>query len=101
MPLNGLIYKVKIQLSSYFHRKIKKEDIRIQKSFKEALRLFILDPFDPQLENHPLKDPWKGCRSIDITADYRAIYEEIKEGDVIVAHFITIGTHKELYTKDS
>ena len=92
---------MKIQLSSYFHRKLKKEDIRIQKSFKEVLRLFILNPLDPQLDNHPLKDSWKGCRSIDITADYRVIYEEIKEGDDVIAHFITIGTHQELYTKDS
>lgn len=92
---------MKIQLSSYFHRKIKKEDVRIQKSFKEALRLFILNPFDPQLDNHPLKDPWKGCRSIDVTAQYRAIYEEIENDEKIVAHFITIGTHRELYTKDN
>lgn len=92
---------MKIQLSSYFHKKIKKEDVRIQKSFKEALRLFILNPFDPQLDNHPLKDPWKGCRSIDVTAKYRAIYEEIKDDGKIVAHFITIGTHRELYTKDN
>lgn len=92
---------MKIQLSSYFHRKIKKEDVRIQKSFKEALRLFILNPFDPQLDNHPLKDPWKGCRSIDVTAQYRAIYEEIEDDEKIVAHFITIGTHRELYTKDN
>ena len=91
---------MKIQLSSYFHKKLKKEDIRIQKSFKEALRIFILNPLDPQLDNHRLKDPWKGCRSIDITADYRAIYEEINEDNDVIAHFITIGTHQELYAKD-
>ena len=91
---------MKIQFSSYFHRKIKKEDVRIQKSFKEALRLFMLNPFDPLLDNHPLRNLWKGCRSIDITADYRAIYEEINEDDNVIAHFITIGTHKELYKKD-
>jgi addiction module RelE/StbE family toxin len=92
---------MKIQFSPNFHRKIKKEDVRIQKSFKEALQLFIKNPFDSQLDNHPLKDTWKGCRSIDITGDYRAIYEEINENDDIIAHFITIGTHQELYTKDS
>jgi addiction module RelE/StbE family toxin len=90
-----------IQFSSYFYRKIKKEDVRIQKSFKVALRLFMSNPSDPNLDNHPLKNPWKGCRSIDITADYRAIYEEINEEDEVIAHFITIGTHQELYTKDS
>ncbi len=59
------------------------------------------NPSDPSLDNHPLKDPWIGCRSIDITADYRAIYEETNEGDENIAYFITIGTHQELYTKDS
>ena len=92
---------MKIQLSPHFHRKIKKEDVRIQKSFKEALRLFIINPLDPQLDNHPLKNLWEGCRSIDITADYRAIYEELNEGDDVIAHFITIGAHRELYAKDS
>jgi addiction module RelE/StbE family toxin len=92
---------MKIQFSTYFYRKIKKEDVRIQKSFKEALKLFMSNPSDLKLDNHPLKDPWKGCRSIDITADYRAIYEEINENDKVIAHFITIGTHRELYTKDN
>jgi addiction module RelE/StbE family toxin len=91
---------MKIQFSSYFYRKIKKEDIRIQKSFKEALRLFMSNPSDPRLDNHPLKDPWVGCRSIDITANFRAIYEEINENDEAIVHFITIGTHQELYAKD-
>ena len=92
---------MKIQFSSYFRRKIKKEDVRIQKSFKVALSLFMSNPSDPTLDNHPLKDPWKGCRSIDITADYRAVYEEINEGDEVIAHFIAIGTHQELYSKDN
>jgi addiction module RelE/StbE family toxin len=53
------------------------------------------------LDNHPLKDPWNGCRSIDITGDYRAIYEELNKGDDVIAYFITIGTHQELYAKDN
>lgn len=92
---------MRIQLSPYFQRKIKKEDVRIQKSFKEALRLFTINPFDPQLDNHSLRNLWKGCKSIDVTTDYRAIYEEINEGNDVIAHFITIGTHKELYIKDN
>lgn len=92
---------MRIQLSACFHRKIKRENVRIQKSFKIALKLFILNPLDPKLDNHSLKDPWKGCRSIDVTGNYRAIYEEINEGDSLIAHFITIGTHLELYKKDN
>jgi hypothetical protein len=36
-------------------------------------------------------------RSIDITNDYRAIYEEVREGDNTIAYFFLLGTHKELY----
>ena len=92
---------MKIQFSPNFHKKIKKEDVRIQKSFKEALLLFIRNPLDPEFDNHPLREIWKGYRSIDITGDYRAIYEEVNKGDDVIAYFITIGTHQELYTRDN
>lgn len=90
---------MKVQLSPYFHRKIKKENIRIQKSFKEAILLFAKDPFHPQLNNHYLHNEWEGFRSINVTGDYRAIYEEINENDIKFAYFVNIDTHRELYQK--
>ena len=82
-----------------FFDKLKKVDVRIQKSVKEKMLLFSKDPNSPQLNNHPLRDKYKGYRSIDITNDYRAIYQETKIGDNTVAYFIALGTHKELYGK--
>jgi len=38
-----------------------------------------------------------GCRSIDVTADYRAIYKEVREGKEFNAYFVALGTHEELY----
>lgn len=77
--------------------KLKKLDIRIRKSFKERLAIFIKDPHDPQLNNHPLKRNYLGYRSIDITNDWRAIFSQKVEDGETIAFFIGIGTHKELY----
>ena len=57
------------------------------------IRLFITDPFNEILRNHPLSGEYSGCRSINITGDYRIIYEE-NEG---IIEFLLIGTHDELY----
>lgn len=86
-----------IQYDPDFIKKLKKLDVRIKKSFKEATTTFSKDPYDSTLNNHKLEKGWKNYSSIDVTADYRAIYQEIKKGEEIVAYFIAIGTHKELY----
>ena len=58
------------------------------------LELFVVDPIDYRLGNHPLAGWWTGYRSIDITGDIRAVY---KEADEHVAYFVAIGSHSELY----
>ena len=58
-----------------FIKALKKTDIRIRKSFKEKIVIFAKNPYDPNLNNHKLKLEYEGYCSIDITADYRAIYE--------------------------
>jgi addiction module RelE/StbE family toxin len=80
-----------------FLEKLKKADIKIRKSFKEKIILFSQNPQYPQLNNHSLKKEYKGYRSINITADLRAIYKEIEEGEEMIAYFVLLGTHKELY----
>ena len=86
-----------VKYSPTFLTTLKKADVRIRKSFKERITIFYKNPTNPKLDNHPLERQWQGYRSIDITADWRAIYKEIKEAGEIVAYFIAIGTHKELY----
>lgn len=80
-----------------FLKALKKADVRVQKSFKEKIVIFAKNPHDPQLNNHQLENEYKGYRSIDITTDYRAIYEEINEADELIAYFLLIGTHRQLY----
>jgi addiction module RelE/StbE family toxin len=65
----------------------------VQKRVQERINLFRTNPFEPLLSNHPLHGHKRGYRSINITGDYRALYEEI-DG---VAYFAAVGTHSELY----
>ena len=75
----------------------KKADVRIKKEVDEKLRIFGKNPHDLGLRNHELHEEWEGYRSIDISNDYRAVYEEVQEGEEINAYFIALGTHDELY----
>lgn len=81
-----------------FHKNIVKQaeklDDKIKKQLAVKLKLFSLDPYNPALRNHPLTGDFKGYRSINITGDYRAIYEQ-EENDL--NQFYEIGTHSELY----
>lgn len=88
---------MKYQLAPELIDKLKKQDVRTRKSFKKALEIFFKDPNNLELDNHELKREWEGFRSIDVTADLRAIYQEDKEGDEPIAYFVAFGTHKELY----
>ena len=85
------------QLSPGILEKLKKVNVRIQKSFYERVTIFEKNPYEPVLNNHELHEQYEGYGSIDITNDYRAIYEEVPSGDEKIAYFSLLGTHKELY----
>lgn len=87
-----------IKYSPAFFKKLKKMDVRIRKNVKERMLLFSKNPNHLQLNNHPLKREYEGYRSIDITADYRALYKKKQEGESIITYFTLLGTHDELYS---
>jgi mRNA-degrading endonuclease YafQ of YafQ-DinJ toxin-antitoxin module len=88
-----------VKLDPDLYRKLKSLDVRIRNSFKKRILIFQKNPNDLRLNNHKLRDPYRGLHSINITNDYRAIYEEIKEGKETVSYFLLLGTHNELYGK--
>lgn len=88
-----------IKYSPLFIKILKKLDVIIRKSFKERIVLFSKNPRDLQLNNHYLNGEYQGLRSIDITADWRAIFEVKQEGQEETAYFVLIGTHEQLYKK--
>ena len=88
---------MKVQFDTDFYRLYKKSNVRIRNAVDEKIRRFEKDPYDPELNNHELHGIYEGLRSINITNDYRALYEEVDEGDEPIAYFSILGTHKELY----
>lgn len=86
-----------IRYDPAFLKRLKKINVKVRKNLKTAILIFSKNPYDPQLDNHSLKRNWEGYRSIDVTSNYRAVYEEKVEGDETIAYFVAIGTHKELY----
>ena len=88
---------MKVQFSTLFYRLYKKTNVRIKKEVDRKIKIFRQDPLHPSLHNHELRDEYQGLRSIDVTTDYRAIYEEIKVDDETIAYFSLLGTHKQLY----
>ena len=83
----------RIDFSKKFDKNLRKVDIKIKKKFRQRLSLFIRNKDDDLLRNHELKGGWTGYKSINVTGDWRAIYEE-KDGVVI---FVALGTHSQLY----
>ncbi|MEK7507507.1 MAG: type II toxin-antitoxin system mRNA interferase toxin, RelE/StbE family [Patescibacteria group bacterium] len=82
-----------------FHRRFVKRYKKLRsgerKKFKERKNLFLVNPFHPILENHPLSGKHEGYRSINIAGDLRAVYKHLDKNIVV---FAEIGTHSELYS---
>jgi mRNA-degrading endonuclease RelE of RelBE toxin-antitoxin system len=84
---------MQVKFHKKFIKKLNKLPLKIQVAFSDKLEIFISDKFDISLNNHALNNPYKNKRSINITGDYRAIFEE--DGDKTI--FKLIGTHSDLY----
>lgn len=91
---------MRVQFAPELIKKLKKQNVRIRKHFEEVIDVFSQNPNDLQLNNHKLHREWEGFRSIDVTADWRAIFQEIqdKEEAEPIAYFVALGTHNQLYT---
>jgi mRNA-degrading endonuclease YafQ of YafQ-DinJ toxin-antitoxin module len=88
---------MKYALSPEFFAKLKGLDVRVRSKFKEQILVFTKDHNHPSLNSHSLREPYLGFHSINVTNDYRAIYQEKMIANESIAYFIDIGTHPELY----
>ena len=68
----------------------------VKMNFKTRLEMFINDQYNSILNNHPLIGELGNQRSININGDWRAIFEEVDDGQII--YFVAIGTHSQLYS---
>lgn len=86
---------MQIDYSAKFIKQLKKAPTNVQISVRKRFGLFVSDQFHSLLNNHALKGKYQGFRSINITGDWRAIYQEIDRGATV--YFIALGTHGQLY----
>lgn len=77
-----------------FEKKTRRLPVDIRKALAARLRIFLESPHHHLLNNHALTGSFRGYRSINVTGDWRAIYEQIDTNTVI---FVEIGTHHDLY----
>lgn len=85
----------KVEFSKRFVKSLKKAPRKIQIAFRNRLEIFLVDRFNPVLNNHSLFGKYKGYRSINITGDWRAIFKELGNGRI--AYFVVIDRHSNLY----
>jgi addiction module RelE/StbE family toxin len=84
---------MQVEYKKRFQKNFKKLPPKLKEKFYKMLEVFLKNKFDAALGNHSVDKAFPGCRSINITGDYRAVFWENDQ----VATFITIGTHSELY----
>ncbi len=65
----------------------------LQKRFYERLALFMGDPTNPTLEDHPLKGDRAEYRSFSVAGDVRITYKIESE----VIRLYDIGSHNQVY----
>lgn len=83
-----------IHYASTFKKMYKKLPKRIRDKADERIMLFSTDPFHPLLNNHPLTEGYRGCRSVNVTGDFRIVYRD-RGKDVVSLE--AIGTHHQFY----
>jgi len=85
---------MQINFSAHFVKAYKKAPKNIQNKVKERSDLFTKNKYNRLLNNHKLSGKkYKNYHSINVTGDWRIIFEEID--DLIIFHFL--GTHSKLY----
>ena len=86
---------MKISYSKNFVKQYSKQSSKIKEKFIQKQYVFVDNVFNSLLNNHSLHGEYAGCRSINITGDIRAVFEEINSD---YFEFIAIGTHSELFS---
>ena len=83
-----------VVLHRRFEKMASKLTPKVKQKMVERITLFSGDPLNSILRNHALHTPYQGSYSINITGDYRAVYELIDDQTALFTH---IGTHSQLY----
>lgn len=82
-----------IVFTKTFLKQYKKAPKKVQKSFKQRLRLYVQNPGHVGLRRHQLSGKFAAYTSINITGDWRLILKEEKNSITCML----LGTHSQLY----
>lgn len=85
---------MEVGFHKHFKRQFDKLPKKNQEHFYKKLDIFITNPFNPILNNHQLSGNMKNMRSINVSGDIRAIYEQIGKDKAL---FLMIASHSKLY----
>jgi len=82
-----------VRYHSRFLKVFEKLPPAIREKFFARLGLFHREPFHPLLNNHSVDAAYPRWRSMNVTGDYRALFEQVGDDTIV---FMKIGTHSEL-----
>ena len=88
---------MKPKFSKQFLKAYRKSPKKVQFKVDSIMVVFLINPQSAELRNHQLSGFYQGCRSIDITGDWRAVYREVVFDGERRAYFVALGTHSQLY----
>ncbi len=82
--------------SARFQKEYRKLTKKLKERLAERLEIFVVNEFDPILNNHALKHAYDGHRSINLTGDWRVLYIKIND---TTCELYAVGTHHQLFGK--
>ena len=88
---------IEVAFSSSFKKAFKKKIKRnkeLEKLLWEKLKIFIENPFSPQLKTHKLSGELRNLWSFSLEYDLRVVFFFAEENKVVL---VDIGTHEEVY----
>jgi len=85
---------MKILTHKKFEKAFKCLPSKLQNKFYQQLAIFQNNKDVKKLRNHSLVGRYLGYRNMDLTGDWRIIFEELDNETI---KLINIGTHSELY----
>ncbi|MFA5854737.1 MAG: hypothetical protein WC846_00380 [Candidatus Gracilibacteria bacterium] len=86
---------MKIIFHKFFGKHLEKLTPKLREKVKTTVFKFRTNPFDPILENHPLKGSMQGRRAISVTGNIRIIFEEYDDYTLVL--MLDVGTHPQVY----
>ncbi|PIS21686.1 hypothetical protein COY33_01380 [candidate division WWE3 bacterium CG_4_10_14_0_2_um_filter_42_7] len=84
----------RVDYSKKFIRELKRAPREVKVAFRSRAELLLQNRNHPLLNNHSFLGKYENHRSINVSGDWRAIYQELDSGRLIF--FIALGTHSQL-----